>query len=59
MLRKESVNGTLMAAELEGGCSGFWMQCRGLELCTGLWWGACRSELGLSSRMTTGTLFLS
>lgn len=49
------MNGTLMATELEGGCSGFSVEvrlgtvrygCSGAEpdSPTGLWWGACTGQ---------------
>lgn len=65
MVRKEGMNGTLMAAELEGACSGSLVEvglgtagCSAAE--TVLHWSVLgclhRSELGASS-MTTGTCF--
>lgn len=53
MVRKEGMNGTLMAAELEGACSGSLVEvglgtagCSAAETesCTDLCWGACTGQ---------------
>lgn len=68
MLRKENMNGTVMAAELGGGCSGFFVEvrlgaaaCRAAELepRTGLCWGSEQVTAGSEEQDDSRDLLLS